>query len=560
MKITNIRVKNNYKVKLTNSKLAGVNAGTSVVAEQGTRTPVIPTPPAPPKTFQEKYDIVMKYLIGRYEPGWSAADPVVGKAATMSLLGVSAGINPLILGGTAQSAFQYAAYPGSSYADGGWFDPLTHPKDFAAAVKSAYKVFERARSPQKAKHRFVDYQLYGIGDATSSPGPGGNMFFNFNDFMWYPDTNTNPQKSMGLTLNYNNSIERVFMQCPYGHFGTPMSGIGGLHKRSFPWISDRYTHGYWRFDSGLLLRESTTMRDLLNDVGITRDPFNGVVVDGVTDAFLNESYRNYFYPAGHYTATMGDRSSGGFTGGVVSVGSPWIRYPQGLTWSDGWWGGNVPGLCFNKLTLQLFDGTTFPTNPQEITDRPVPNNTIGISYGFGEMVYQSLNDLSSAWGNSMEFIGYLGGLPYGTEFESMVPWALFRDPTVAGNTAYFNWRLDASVSHWKEKFRSPIDGFAHVFMDASSLIERTFHRYQPNGFTAWKNIASNGVSFVENIPVTWARKQFNDTYGSTNSNGNTGVVLGIERFAHYMFMDDGDKLDPNSNNQRKSPTDTLPRH
>ena len=151
MKITNIRVKNNYKVKLTNSKLAGVNAGISVVAEQGTRTPVIPTPPTPPKTFQEKYDIVMKYLIERYEPGWSAADPVVGKAATMALLGISAGINPLILGGTAESTFNVL-----TSSDSGWFDPLTHPKDFANEVKKAYRVFERARKPVKAKHRFVD--------------------------------------------------------------------------------------------------------------------------------------------------------------------------------------------------------------------------------------------------------------------------------------------------------------------------------------------------------------------------------------------------------------------
>lgn len=105
MKIGSIRVLNNYKVKLINAKLSGVNTSEGVVEEQGTRTPVIPTPPTPVRTFQEQFDIVLKYLIERYEPGWSAADSAVGRAATMALLGISAPVNPLVLGGTAEAAF-----------------------------------------------------------------------------------------------------------------------------------------------------------------------------------------------------------------------------------------------------------------------------------------------------------------------------------------------------------------------------------------------------------------------------------------------------------------------
>lgn len=574
MKITNIRVKNNYKVKLTNSKLSGVNAGISVVAEQGTRTPIIPTPPAPPKTFAKKYDIVMKYLIERYEPGWSAADPTVGKAATMALLGVSAGINPLILGGTAQSAFQYVAYPGTVNSADGWFDPLTHPKDYAAAVRSAYKVFGRARSPDKAKHRFVDYVTWGIAPTTSSPGPAGNMFFcTMENQTWYPDGDSSPKNTLNCPLNYKNCIERMMLHSPYGRFNSPMNPVvGGEAKRSFPWMNDRYTGEGFMFDGYLALRESTTLRDLLNDHSVERDPNLGVIVDGVTDAYLNANFRNMFYPAGGYGEITGNTNPGGgyrdlagntysgFTANEVSVGSPWIRYPNGVTWSDGWWGGLAPGLCFNTHTLILFDGSTFPENPQPITDRPVYNNTVGISYEYGLRLLQSLNDLSSVWGNSMEFIAYLGNLPYAYNNDRQVPWSMFKDPTIPGNAEYTRWRLDASVSHWKEKFRSPIDGFAHVFMDASAIVDRTFHRFQPPGFTAYTNIASSGASYVENTPVSWARDQFNYTYGSSGPNANKGVVLGTELFAEYMFVDDGYQVDSKYTQQKKSLSDPLPRH
>jgi hypothetical protein len=45
MKISNIRILNNYKIKLINSKLSGVVKEEYKITEQGTRFPIIPTPP-----------------------------------------------------------------------------------------------------------------------------------------------------------------------------------------------------------------------------------------------------------------------------------------------------------------------------------------------------------------------------------------------------------------------------------------------------------------------------------------------------------------------------------
>jgi len=45
MKIKNIRLLNNYKIKLINSKLHGVDKNKSSITEQGTRVAIIPTPP-----------------------------------------------------------------------------------------------------------------------------------------------------------------------------------------------------------------------------------------------------------------------------------------------------------------------------------------------------------------------------------------------------------------------------------------------------------------------------------------------------------------------------------
>jgi hypothetical protein len=235
MRIDNIRVLNNHKVKLINVKLTGVDSITSVVSEQGTRTPVVPTT-TPGPSFQEKFDLVFDYLLKRYEPGWSGSDDVAGRTATMELLGISGATNPLLLGGSVEAAFNL-----NTSSDEGWFDPLVHPKDFATTVLTAYKKFDRARKPSKAQHRFVDRQPYGVG-AYSYRDDGGNMFFNTTaNFRWYPEDQTIPIRSTGFDENYQNKIERMMLRLPYGHFRSPMSYSDNVARQSLPWISDRYS-------------------------------------------------------------------------------------------------------------------------------------------------------------------------------------------------------------------------------------------------------------------------------------------------------------------------------
>lgn len=565
MKITNIRVLNNYKVKLINAKFSGVSPFESAFNDQGTRppddTPTIITNPPDPE-FQEKFNRVFNYLINRYEPGWSAATADLGRAATMQLLGISAAINPLILGGTVETAFNF-----TTNGDEGWFDPLTHPKDFASGVRSAYKKFERARSPQRASNKFVQYNLNGI-FSQDFLFNGGNAFFGYHPrFDWYPGNSLPQQIHMGYSANYDNCIRRSIIHSPYGNFNGPMNSYAGNWRR-FPWLSDRYTAEAFQFDMYLLMRENTTIRDLLNvDTFSGRSAEFGVIVNGVTDANLNTAYSGLCFPAGLISRVRFDdygRTGGGYSADQVLVGSPWIRYPEAITYS-GWWGlpNERAGLCFAYETLTLFNGMTFPNDPQDlrdITSRPPMTDVVGISYGYGDMLLQSLDDLSAAWGNSMEFIAYLGCLPYGTGLEMRIPFGLYRDPTVAGNKEYFKWRLDASVSHWKEKFKSPFDGFAHIFMDASAVIERTFHQWQAPGYTLWTNIASSGASYVENIPVEWARDQYNYTFGDSDPDAANGVVLGVGNFTQHMFKDDVGLLYPNRNDQRRFAGDTNPRH
>ena len=550
MRISGIRVLNNFKMKLINTRLANVNFGNASVFEQGTRYPVLPNTEESSLTFQQKFDAVFEYLIARYEPGWSGGNTAAGKTAMLNLLGVSAPVNPLELNDSVEAQFDSVIS-----AEYGWFDIFTHPKLFAQQVKSAYYQYERARKPLKASHRFVDYQTFGIGEH-SYVRDGGNMYFNMNkDSPWYQ--NNVPLKSMGLTLNYENRIERILMHSPYGHFRTPMSSYSADSKQSLPWISNRYaTDTGFRFDSYLMLRESTTLRDLLNDSSVLRgsSAAMGVTVDGVTDYYIDAMYRGLSYPAG-YISVGSDRSSGGYSGDMVAVGSPWIRYPNGLTWSGSLAGRNTAGLCFNQQTLVLFDGTTFPTNPQTISDRPVSFAT-GISYGRGLSMLADLNALSSAWGNSMEFIAYLGLLPYGSpRFEYQVPFALYKDPTVSENVRYMKWRLDASVKHWKEKFKSPIDGLAHVFIDAGIGIERTYHQYSGATYASWTNVTPSGLSFVENIPVSWARDQYAYTYGASGPSADRGVVVGIENFGWGDFTHFWSE-----NRQKKSASDVNARH
>lgn len=549
MKITNIRVLNNYKIKLINATLAGVNTTENIVAEQGTRSPVLPTPANPVRTFQEKFNVVMKYLISRYEPGWSAADPVVGKAATMALLGVSSGINPLTLGGTVENAFNVL-----SSTDAGWFDPLTHPKDFATAVKAAYRTFERARKPAKAKHRFVDYSVNGIGEYSYSRS-GGNMFFNMrSDSLWYPESVGS--SSLGLSFGYANGIERHMLHSPYGIFRSPMYESGAYyHKQSLPWMSDRYApDAGWVFDQYLKIKESATLRDMLTDCSVERNPLLGVLVDGVTDTYLNTFYRGMCYPDGVYSKTVGNRANGGYSAGQVLVGSPWIPYPNGVTWTGALSGFEPAGLCFDIRTLTLFDGTTFLFNPPTITDRPVDFAT-GLSWGNGETRIHHLNLLADAWGNSMEFIFYTGLLPYGAYYEQAIPWMLYKDPTDPEHVRYTKWRLDASMAHWKEKFKSPIDGFAHIMTDSAVAIERTYHRYMQPSYMTWGNVLPSGASYVENIPVSWFRDQYNYTYGLSGPSADKGVVTGVELFGWYDWS-----AYPAETWHKKSPSDSAPKH
>ena len=119
----------------------------------------IPTPPESPTPFQEQFDIVFKYLINRYEPGWSFGDNIVGKEANLLYLGISGPTNPFNVGGAAMLAFQQTVGAGFIGASAGWFDAFVHPRNFAAQVRSAYRPFERARSPQKANLKFINYPV-----------------------------------------------------------------------------------------------------------------------------------------------------------------------------------------------------------------------------------------------------------------------------------------------------------------------------------------------------------------------------------------------------------------
>lgn len=539
-------------------------------------------PQAPDRTipFQDQFDIVFKYLMYRYEPGWSAANDALGKSLTLSTLGVSESQNPFLLGGAVMTAFQYVANASTIGASAGWFDPFVNPRYFATSVKSAYAPFERARTPPQANQRFISYNKSGLIAQDvyyNRGGPTNTLFKTGENFRWYPDLVDTVDSfrethskilTFNLDRNYENHIGRVFIHSPYGSFGTPMtnasrSGVGSW--RNIPWLTNRYTTEAYRFDQYLLLREETTIRDMLTDPSVTRNPLDGVIVNGTSDTYLNTVYSGLTFPAGYYSITQGYQRLGGHTL-PVNVGTPWISYPDGLTWTGGWFGGTPAGLCFDKRTLIMFDGSTFGVTPPVLNDPSTSSaglpasSLIGLSYGFGERLIQSLNDLSDEWSNRIEFTAYLGLLPYGPLYETEVPWMMFKDPTVPENVRYMKWRMDASVSHWKEKFKSPIDGFAHVFMDASAVIDRTYHQYQAPGYTMWKNITPSGLSFVENIPVSWARDQYNYTRGPSGPDPEKGIILGTETFAQYMFKHDQYYSDNTNTEQSRYLGDPAPRH
>jgi alpha-tubulin suppressor-like RCC1 family protein len=516
--------------------------------------------------FAVQFDTVFKYLINRYEP-----ESAQGEIAVAQTLGVSLSENPFNTGGSVMSAFQYVVNPSTIGASAGWFDPFTHPRYYANAVKSTYTPFERAKSQQNANLKFIDYDLRALLAVDYHYNQGGyaTSFFNIGPkFTWDPDdSDLEQQISFNIQQNHDNGIKRIMLHSPYGYIRSAMSDLLAVGAwRAVPWISDRYSSEGFKFDSYLTLQESTTIRDLLNDPLAIRNALLGVTVDGITDTNLNTLYRGLTFLEGTVAAKRDFNRANtiGYTMSV-NVGSPWIKYPQGLTWQGGWFSSNTPGLCFDKRTLIMYDGSTFSDTPPTINNTFTPANIpagseTGLSFGYGTKLLNSLNKLSTEWGDKIEFIGYLGMLPYGPMYETAVPWMFYKDPTNNENVKYTKWRLDASVSHWKNKFKSPHDGFAHVFMDASAVIDRTYHKYQAPGFTAWKNILAPGVSFIENIPVSWARDQYNYSRGISGPNTNKAVILGTETFAQYMFKYDAYYGDPTRTEQSRFNGDSVPRH
>jgi len=532
--------------------------------------------------FTTQYDIVFKYLINRYEPGWSAATENAGKAATLSLLGISAAQNPFNVGGAVMNAFQYVAYPGTSGASAGWFDPIVHPRTYATAVRTAYRPFERARNPRKANHKFINWYYPAFAEDVyyDVSGPS-NTFFGLSKNFRYTDTfnDTSRPISRMLSLNvsnaYANGVERYILHSPYGWF-TPQQVTSRSPEgswRSFPWMTRNYAGDHFKFDQYLLTNEKTTLRDLLNNPDTTvRDANEGIIINGVTDAHLNTQYSGLTYPMGYVAIFPDYTRQVGYTQ-TVNIGSPWIPYPDGITWSGGWFGSGIV-LNFNERTMVMNDGSKFSTTPPSlvgdfiVTNIPsgwwnsFSSNTDGLSYTFSRRLVNDLDLISNEWSNKIEFIGYFGNLPYGPIQEYTIPWMLYKDPTVPSNVEYFNWRLNASVSHWKTKFKSPHDNFAHIIMDASAPMERTFHMYQGPGYTAWRNITPSGISYAENIPVRWFKDQYNYTRGSSGPDSDNGVIMGIESFGHYMFKHDVvvDGVDPTNTEQSRTPGDPNPRH
>jgi hypothetical protein len=532
--------------------------------------------------FQQQFDITFKYLINRYEPGWSGAiSDAHGISATMQILGVSGAINPFTQNTTISSAFQYVANLGTSGPSAGWFDILTNPRNFATTVKTAYVPFERARTPANAKHRFIDvYFNIFASDIFYDQGGPSNTFFGLGPkFRYYPYDNstyyTDPADkrrtllSINPGLNFSHNIERILMHDVYGRFDTPMktskSGVGGW--RVTPWMTDRYAGDHWRFDNYLMLREATTIRDLLLNPGLkVRNNKLGVLVDGVGDEKINEVYSGKTFIAGTFQIEPDYSRIGGYTL-PATVGTPWIQFPiMGITWSgptgippSSWFGTGITYL-FNRrdmsMTLtSIVDGEVTVTQIPQPVNAPIINSDFvkdtplnywnnfvgaeqGICYAFGNRIIDDLDRLSIDWASKIEFIGYMGNLPYGPNQELTVPWMLYKDPRNPSNVNYTRWRLNASVSHWKNRFKSPIDGHAHIFIDASSVMERTYHQYKATGYTLWTNIYADGVSFVENIPVTWIRDQYKYTRGPSGPNPEKGVYIGVETFGQYMFAHD----------------------
>ena len=541
-------------------------------------------PQAPDRSipFEEQFDIVFKYLMYRYEPGWSLSsnfNDTAGKIETMKILGVSAGQNPFLIGGNTMAAYQYVANPSTLGASSGWFDPLTHPRLYSSAVRSAYSVFERARSPKQANLKFIDYvtNTYAQDIFYNSGGPSNTFFCTGQDFRNYPhddlDYYTDPSNlrkpalSKNLDLSFKNKIHRMFIHCPYGFFNTVMptskSGVGGW--RSTPWMTDRYAGDHWAFDQYLKIQQNTTLRDLLisPDTMSSRISANG-------DTQLNTLWRGKTFDKGTVQINLDYARPGGFTQDV-SVGTPWIQFPTGITWLGGWFGYGIT-YDFNRRTLIQTDGTLQSIIPPFINSNFVtgtPTNywdsfigaERGLCFAHGEKMISDLSAMSAEWGDKIEFIGYMGNLPYGPNQEITIPWMLYKDPRKPEHVEYFNWRLEASIEQWKEEFKSPHDGYPHIFIDATAPMERTYHVYGGVNYTTWSNVYPDGVSFVENIPVSWFKEK--RSYLPDGANGpdpSKGLFIGLETFGQYMFKHDQYYVDPTNREQSRYLGDPAPRH
>jgi len=567
---------------VSNSPLSKPPFNSRIVLPSGTLSPnpiqgdVRQPIPTNEISFEEKYNKVFNYLISRYEPTWTNVSDEQGKLATISALGVQESKNPF--DGSDPIADQLFRY--TTINPTGYFDIFTNPKNFASAVHSQYSPYERSRNPEQANHRFVEKYFAGI--ATQSvyyyEGGGAAAFSNLApSFRWWPDTlNPNEIHSKCLTLNpsklIENKIERANIHTPYGAFKSPMyTGVGLWatigRQRGYPWLTNRYTGDDWRYDQYLLTKESTTIRDLLPDpVNTSRDASLGILVDGVADSKLNDLHRDLSFPVGTVPFPIDYNGNNHNNGGypyAIKVGPAFLPFPTGITWNGGWWSGEGITLNFNIETMVLNNGQSINSRPNlvDTTFNPsgIPFNYWnkftgfrGLSYGYFQANLDSLNQLSLDWGDKIEFIAHLGGM-HGMP---RVPDNLYLDPTVPENVRYMKWRFNAAVSHWKEKFKSPIDGFAHVFFDASILTERTYHTFKGPDYLTWDNVLPSGVSFVENIPFSWAKDQYNYTRGISSPNPDKGVLFGVERHSVFYSF----KWENRQSEQQRFKNDPAPMH
>lgn len=586
-------------------------------------------------TLNAPYEIVFKYLMNKYEPEWGANLSTEGKTARIDALGVSASYNPF--GTTGGTAYQYIAYTPLVGASAGYFDPLSHPRLYAKAIQGCgYRKMQRARGHTAAKHRFVDdWNLPGtIGDVYYDRGGNQNTFFGFAPrYKLYPaggettdnldDYRRENSKALhfNFQLNLDNKIERYYIHSPYGKMAAGMahdsylidSGFSSRLDenitlpssiRSMPWISNRYTAESFLWDMYLYLKEETTLRDFTLDPYSTRLPSNNTdtlnaqftgrgafsvedlsTVGYTYDIHLNTQYSGFTFPQGQFGKTLTYNSQKDRPGGItkeVNIGSPWIKFTAGFYWDIAsgqtkfqWFGSAPLGLCFDKRTLVMFDGSTWgltpptlDTNFQPLLDAGYNNffadygtsSLVGFSFGYGQQIIDSWNRISTNWGSQIEFIGYMGTLPYGLgPTETYMPYMMYRNPTIQSNVDYFKWRLDAAISHWKWKFKSPHDGFSRIIFENGGT-QRTYHQYEGPGYTKYTNVLSPGVSFVDNIITSWCRDQYNYTFGRSGPNADKGIIVGTETFAYYSFLWDGWVVDPNNTEFSKFPNDQQPWH